>query len=126
VNIRQRCKDGRIWLLVALAALASSCYPGRAGFWPPVERLPELRPGVSTKSDVEALLGTPVGRGAARFTREMTRRQVWVYGYLGFDGRSTSTDEGQLMVFFAGDHYDGHFWTTKGRIPEPRREVNPP
>jgi len=108
----------RVWLLAAFAALASACYPARFGFWPPTERLPELRPGVSSKADVEALLGTPLGRGAARFTPEMAPREVWVYGYLDFDGASLSVDEGKFIVFFAGDHYDGHLWTLKGEPPE--------
>jgi len=108
----------RVWLLVALAALASACYPARFGFWPPTERLPELRPGVSSKADVEALLGTPLGRGAARFTPEMAPREVWIYGYLDFDGASLSIDEGKFIVFFAGDHYDGHLWTLMGKSPK--------
>jgi len=108
----------RVWLLVALSALASACYPARAGFWPPTERLPELRPGVSSKADVEALLGTPLGRGAARFTPEMAPREVWVYTFFNYDGASTSADGGTLAVFFDGDHYDGHLWTLKGEPPE--------
>jgi hypothetical protein len=114
----------RVWLLVALSALASACYPARAGFWPPTERLSELRPGVSSKTDVETLLGTPLGRGAARFTLEMAPREVWVYGYLNFDGASMSVDEGQLMVFFDGNHYDGHLWTLKGDAPERDTEAH--
>jgi hypothetical protein len=110
---RLRCAP-RFWLLAALAALISACYPARLGFWPPTERLPELRPGVSSKADVEALLGTPLGRGAARFTPEMAPREVWVYGFLDFDGTSMSIDEGKFIVFFTGDHYDGHLWTLRG------------
>jgi hypothetical protein len=107
-----------IWLLAACAVLASACYPARFGSWPPTERLSGLRPGVSSKADVESLLGTPLGRGAARFTPEMAPREVWVYGFLDFDGASTSADEGTFIVFFAGDHYDGHLWTLKGDPPE--------
>ena len=109
----------RVCLLAALVAMASACYPARGGFWPPTERLPELRPGVSSKADVEALLNTPLGRGAARFTLEMARRDVWVYGYFDFDG--TKVDQGQLMVFFDGGRYDGYFWTTRGKPPESGR-----
>ena len=108
----------RVWLLAALAALASACFPARAGFWPPTERLPELRPGISSKADVEALLGTALGRGAARFTPEMAPREAWIYGLLNFDGASMSVDEGLLMVFFDGNHYDGHFWRLTGAAPE--------
>ncbi len=108
----------RVWLLAALAALISACYPARFGFWPPTERLPELQPGISSKADVEALLGTPLGRGVARFTPEMPPREVWVYYFLNIDLARLSRNEGQLMVFFDGDHYDGHFWTLKGRPPE--------
>ena len=108
----------RVWLLAALAALASACYPARIGFWPPTERLPELRPGVSSKADVEALLGPALGRGTALFTPEMAPREVWFYGFLNFDGASLSVDEGKFIVFFAGDRYDGHLWTLNGKPPE--------
>ncbi len=114
----------RAWLLAALAALISACYPARFGFWPPTERLPELQPGISSKADVEALLGTPIGRGAARFTPEMAPREIWVYGYLDFDGASMSVDDGKFIVFFADDHYDGHLWTLKGKPPERDKRAN--
>ena len=117
-----RCRSAaRVCLLAALAAVASACYAARGGFWPPTERLPELRPGVSSKADVEALLGTPLGRGAARFALEMARREVWVYGYFDFDGTSTKVDQGQLMVFFDGSRYDGYFWAARGKPPESGR-----
>jgi hypothetical protein len=121
VRNHQRRSGARVCLLAALAAVASACYPARGGFWPPAERLPELRPGVSSRADVEALLGAPLGRGAARFTPEMARREVWVYGYFDFDGTSTKADQGQLMVFFDGSRYDGYFWTTRGKPPESGR-----
>ena len=94
------------------------------GFWPPTERLPELRPGISSQADVEALLGTPLGRGVARFTPEMAPRDVWVYYFLNVDVARWSRNEGQLMVFFDGAHYDGHFWTLKGRPPERHTGAN--
>lgn len=122
---RRRCRAARVWLLVALAMLTSACYAARAGFRPPVERLPELRPGISSKADVEALLGTPLGSGAARFTVEMTRRQIWVYGYLDYGGKSMGMEHGQLLVFFDGDHYDGHVWIA-GKPPEPGWGGSPP
>jgi hypothetical protein len=109
----------RVCLLAALAALTSACFPARAGFWP-TERLPELRPGVSTQADVVALLGTPLGRGAARFTPEMLRREVWAYGFMNFSGTSTSSDEGMLLVFFDGGRYDGYYWTALGKTPKPQ------
>ena len=109
----------RVVLLAAAAALTSSCYPTRAGFWP-AERLPELRPGVSTEADVVALLGTPLGHGAARFTPEMPRREVWAYGFMSFSGTSTSSDEGTLLVFFDGGRYDGYYWTALGKTPKPQ------
>jgi hypothetical protein len=107
-----------IFLLAAAAALTSACYSARGGFWP-AEHLPELQPGVSTQADVVALLGTPLGRGAARFTPEMPRREVWAYGFMNFSGISTSVDEGMLLVFFDGGRYDGYYWTAVGRTPKP-------
>jgi hypothetical protein len=106
-------------LLAAAATLTSACYSARIGFWP-AEHLPELQPGVSTQADVVALLGTPLGRGAARFTPEMPRREVWAYGFMNFSGTSTSNDEGMLLVFFDGDRYDGYYWTALGKTPKPQ------
>ena len=114
----------RVWLLVALSALAPACYSARGGFWPPTERLPQLQPGVSSKADVEAVLGSPVGQGVARFTPEMAPREIWFYSFINYDGAGMSIDNGNLAVFFDGNLYDGHFWTLKGKIPEDNTRVD--
>src|SRR5215472_3106820 len=48
--------------LLLLGACAASFH---AGSPPPVERLAALKPGVSTRADVTATLGTPQGQGNA-------------------------------------------------------------
>ena len=116
----------RAWLLVALAALGTACYPAHFGFRPRAERLPELRVGVSTKGDVEALLGKPLGHGAARFAPELARRAIWVYGYVAYDGGLPRTEEWTLLVFFADDRYDGHLWWANREPPRRTAEERAP
>ena len=107
-------------LWIAALLVASACFPSRMGFWPPADRLVELRPGVSSKADVEALLGVPLGHGEARFAPELVPREIWVYGFFDYSGRGTSFDQGLLLVFIDGDgRYDGHAWTTSGNTPKP-------
>ena len=108
----------RLALVAVLAAVLSACYSAWGGFWPPVERLGELRPGVSSRDDVEALLGTPVGHGMARFTAEGSPREIWVYTRAGYPGSGTTLRHAQLLVFLEDGRYDGHFWTIIGRPPE--------
>ncbi len=108
----------RAWLLAGLAALGTACYPAHFGFRPHAERLPELRVGVSTKGDVEALLGRPLGHGAARFAPELARGDLWVYGYVAYEGGLPRIEEWILLVFFAGDRYDGHLWRSNRQPPK--------
>jgi hypothetical protein len=118
VTTWRRRPPWRAWLASALAALAIACYPAHVGFRPHTERLPELRVGVSTKGDVEALLGKPLGHGAARFAPELARGDLWVYAYEGFDGVSPRTEQWTLLVFFSRGHYDGHLWTANRKPPK--------
>jgi hypothetical protein len=98
-------------------ALGTACYPAHIGFRPHAERLPELRVGASAKADVEALLGKPLGHGAARFAPELARRAIWVYGYAAYDGGLPRIEKWFLLVFFADDRYDGHLWTANRQPP---------
>ena len=115
----RRGTAARVALMVTLAGFTSACYSAWGGYWPPVERLDELRPGISSRADVEALLGTPLGRGMARFTPESAPREVWIYARAGYPGRGTSFHNAQLVVFLDDGRYDGHYWTIVGKPLEP-------
>ena len=109
----------RLALVVTLTGVLSGCYSAWTGFWPPVERLEDLRPGVSSRADVEAALGKPVGQGGARFTPEEGPREVWVYRRAGYPGSGTTLHQAQLLVFLEDGRYDGHYWTILGKPPTP-------
>jgi len=126
VTAGRRSLPGRAWLLAGLALLGTACYPAHFGFRPRAELLPELRVGVSMKSDVEALLGEPLGHGAARFAPELARSDLWVYGYEAYDGGLPRFEKWILLVFFAGDHYDGHLWKANRQPPRRPAEKSRP
>ena len=92
---------------------------GRVGAFPDVDRMEaELKKGVSTKADVEALLGPPTGQGGALSSVQPERpREVWVYGEFGWSmielKGSTARlhlDQRLLMVYFVDDLFDGFWW----------------
>lgn len=74
--------------------------------------------GVSTKDDVEHLLGAPNGEGAARFWNEAAPRAVWYYEddrasgtELRPDGVHTNYRQQILFIFFKGKAFDGYLWS---------------
>ncbi len=104
---------------VAQAADNLAQASGRVGAFPDVDRMEaELRKGVSTKADVEALLGPPIGHGGALSSVDPNRpRAVWVYGEFGWSmielKGSTARlhlDQQLLMVYFVDDVFDGFWW----------------
>ena len=116
----QRCGSGAWGTLISLlAGFTFGCYSMSGGFWPPVEHLDELRPGISSAADVENLLGTPLGHGRARFTPDSVSRDIWVYAKAGYSGTGFSFDEARLIVLFEDGRYDGYYFTILGRLPEP-------
>ncbi len=99
----------------------------------------QLKRGVSTKADVQQLLGVPNGSGAAllptpEFNRERAlkaseagffsssdfgQKELWYYEDIEItDLKSTegvyvaNMRQQLLLIFFKGDVFDGYFWTT--------------
>mgnify|MGYP000851109385 CR=1 FL=1 len=88
----------------------------------------QLLRGRSTKSDVQRLLGVPSGAGSADMVRPAIvdvpplgegPREIWFYDDLEITdvksrgGVATMNIRQQiLLVFFKGDLFDGHLWTT--------------
>lgn len=117
-------------LLAALLALAAG--PSSAqmalgtGAFPKVGDIEtQLKRGVSTKSDVQRVLGIPNGSGGALLpgfgdrSEQFDTYQIWYYE----DIESTDiTSEENVMkiemrqqilaVFFEGDVFNGYFWAT--------------
>lgn len=107
------------WIGALCAENGAQAQGGRAGAFPDVDRMEaELKKGVSTKADVEALLGPPVGRGGALSAVEPDRpRDIWVYGEFGWSIIDMSgsevrlhLDQQLLMVYFIDDVFDGFWW----------------
>lgn len=81
----------------------------------------ELRRGVSTRSDVERVLGKPNGTGRTLMPPTQTNPgDVWVYynSQTGAPrisgGRPVKVEvdsrDQMIMVFFDGDKFDGYLW----------------
>jgi hypothetical protein len=75
---------------------------------PNVDGLSKLTPHVSTKNDVLLALGEPRGYGKARLNSGFQPQRVWEYEYTVSDGSDIRLS--MLLVFFAGDEYDGYMW----------------
>jgi hypothetical protein len=111
----------------AWAAVAAHAQPAAGtGAFPNFEaaRL-QLQRGVSTKADVQRLLGVPSGAGGALLPgygdeeRKLTAYQLWYYEDIEItdtkaEGEEMSMKMRQqiLAVFFKGDRFHGYFWTT--------------
>jgi len=108
----------------------------------------QLKRGVSTKADVQKLLGVPNGSGAAllpspAFNRErvvkaseaglssppdFAQREIWYYEDVAVTDMK-SADAGYvanlqqqiLLVFFTGDLFDGYFWTSNSASAQASR-----
>jgi len=85
----------------------------------------DLRRRVSTKSDVEKVLGKPNGFGTSILPTESVPHDVWFYQDVAIT--DTKTEPGGviraeqrqqiLLLFFTGETYDGFLWfTTEGRV----------
>jgi hypothetical protein len=75
-----------------------------------------LHPGVSTKEDVQALLGKPNGYGGAVLPMGQIPHDIWFYNLIegsvqasGGAGRMNIQME-LLLIFFEKEVYDGHMW----------------
>jgi hypothetical protein len=86
----------------------------------------ELKKGVSTKMDVQRILGAPQGFGGAVFPVTAEAHEIWFYQNIEYDNINsqqtyTSLDMNQkvLLVFFTRNLFDGFLWytgTVKGSL----------
>lgn len=78
-----------------------------------------LQRGVSTKADVQKLLGVPNGYGGSLFRNAPGGpREIWYYEDVEGTGASSRNDvmtlqmrQQILAIFFKGDAFDGYLWT---------------
>jgi hypothetical protein len=112
--------------LIAIAAfLLGGCAQSTALTTGPFARTnridTELRRGVSTKSEVERILGKPNGTGGSLLPLQDRPREVWVYNQVQtgdprvMGGRpmlvEVDTRQQIIVVFFEGDIFDGYLWS---------------
>jgi hypothetical protein len=139
------CESGRrrrlrgavaLGLFLGLVAAPSSAQSViGTGAFPKVAALgTELRRGISTKADVQRILGLPSGTGGALLpgfadrSSQLDAYQVWYYEDIELTGAESGGDvmtmkmrQQILMVFFTGEVFHGYFWTSNSGSPEFRR-----
>ncbi len=113
-----------IVISLLLVQVLSACATGpgvdaRSRRLPDVELVAQqLEKGISTKADVQRVLGEPNGRGGALSKLQPDRpRELWIYSEMGWSlmslgaaGARVHVDQQLLMVFFDGDVLDGYWW----------------
>jgi hypothetical protein len=70
----------------------------------------QLHRGVSTKADVQTILGVPNGPGSWLLPAlDPAPREIWYYEDMSVTGTTLSLQ--MIFVFFKGNVYDGYLWT---------------
>ncbi len=104
----------RSLIAVAVAAVLTGCATAALT---PMSRLEELKPGISTKVDVERILGPRHGVGGASFPAgarpAAARYEVWYY--VDYQTKEVTRDvkailPRMLLVFFDRDIFNGFMW----------------
>ncbi len=118
----QRSWVGYSLLSMLLAgSLVAGCAPKNVttGAFTEVTRIEsELQRGVSSKRDVERVLGTPKGFGGAVLPLDPRAHEVWYYGDIEIGGMKgggggifrVNVHQQILLVFFEGGVFDGFMW----------------
>ena len=112
----------RIGVMLCTAALLSGCFgtAKTARAFADGKQLSTLERGVSTRRDVQRLLGAPDGSGHALLPTEDAQLDLWYYADFEMKdlrqtaGGSFRGDVRQqvLLVAFRGDVFDGFMWWT--------------
>lgn len=79
----------------------------------------ELKKGISTKMDVQRILGSPQGLGGAVFPVTAEEHEVWYYQNIEIDNIVSQQSyitmdmhQKVLLVFFSKGLFDGFLWFT--------------
>jgi hypothetical protein len=88
-----------------------------------------LHRGLSTKTDVQQLLGPPAGSGGAELPGDSIRRDIWYYGNIEVTNEHpelwsnselvvvATRAQRTLLIFFEGDLYSGYLWISYPAAP---------
>lgn len=107
--------------LLSIALMSGCAQKVTTGGFPHVNRIEvELKRGVSTKADVQRLLGVPKGLGSSILPTDPRQREVWLYDdvettdFKGEGGGVLRVNVRQqiLLVFFDKEVFDGFMWFT--------------
>ena len=93
----------------------------------------QLKRGVSTKADVQRLLGVPNGSGGALLpgygdkSQQLEPYQIWYYEDVEVTGTKAeerlmtmNMRQQILVVFFRGELFHGYFWTSNSGLVQAR------
>ena len=109
-------------LLLICSLSLSACTPTK-GVVGPFLKLSaietELKKGISTKMDVQRILGSPQGLGGAVFPVTAEEHEVWYYENIQIDNVVSQQSyitmdmhQKVLLVFFTKGLFDGFLWFT--------------
>jgi len=116
---RQIEVTGLVVFMLGVLLFSWSCTSAtsKTGFIPDVHLVDtELKAGVSTKEDVQALLGKPNGDGGAVLPTGHIPNDVWFYNLIEASAQSSGGANRMdvqmevLLIFFNQEVYDGHMW----------------
>ncbi|MGE5303834.1 MAG: hypothetical protein ACM3TN_10940 [Alphaproteobacteria bacterium] len=116
-----------IWILAGISAAGCGATAPTitTGAFTQVARLEtDLHRGVSTKMDVQRILGVPKGFGGAILPTDPREREVWYYEDIEITGMSSETGgviranmrQQVLNVFFQNGVFDGFMWFSNAGI----------
>ncbi len=94
-------------VILLLTMLAGCMSTGTTGSLIRVDPLSRMEVNVSSKSQVQSLLGEPNGIGGSRLGGESPTQEIWFYHHLIFE---LPVKQEMLLVFFENGRYHGHFW----------------
>lgn len=97
----------RALVILMLTLLVGCMSMGTTGNPIRVDPLSRMEVGVSSKGQVQSLLGEPNGIGGSRLGSESPMQEIWFYHHLIF---KVPVKQEVLLVFFENDLYHGHFW----------------
>jgi len=117
----------RLLAPVILFALTAACAQGvTTGAFTQTGRIEtELKRGISTKMDVQRVLGAPKGTGSAVLPLDPRPRELWIYQdmkitELHSEGQGVLRGETRLqflLVFFREGVFDGFMWSSSMPTP---------
>jgi hypothetical protein len=119
--------------LAASPAMAQTAF-GTGAFPKVAEIEKQLRRGVSTRADVQRVLGVPNGSGGALLpgygerSAELDAYQLWFYQDIETINMKSEQNimklnmrQQILAVFFKGEVFHGYFWTSNDKAAEGKR-----